>query len=295
MSTKMFFPCTLVLAVLSVCAIRAQDYRTTPGDFGPPAGVPLDPTRVPAPVPQEAVAPPGAAGPGLSRWMTYQRPECCGNVGCFGPIGAELYVLTGLEIPAEGRIFGHVLETGWVVQGGGRTLFFNQAMDRDWNVDLSVSNILNRGQHSDKTVTLDLLLSPTSMITPVPFSIREMNRTYVNIALGREWYFHRPPDAWIRTWRLGLSAGGRLGSEKLEIEQVPSSSNMNSNFSTHRTDVISGTFVTLSTDVEIPCGCCTFLAGMRAEWGYTWADILQHQNDSDVQDVNILFTAGVRY
>ncbi len=54
-------------------------------------------------------------------------------------------------------------------------------------------------------------------------------------------------------------------------------------------------FVGLSSDVEIPCGCCTFLAGMRGEWGYNWADILQHQNSSDLQDVNILFTAGVRF
>ena len=115
-------------------------------------------------------------------------------------------------------------------------------------------------------------------------SIRELNRTYVNAAFGREWYFYRPPDAWIHCWRIGLSGGGRLGSEKLELNEIA-----------HRTDVIGGMFAGLSSDVEIPCGCCTFLAGMRAEWGYNWADILQHQNSSDLQDVNILFTAGVRF
>ena len=275
MSTKIVFSCTLVLAVLGVCLVQAQDYRVAPGGLQP--GMPLDPTQVLPPAPQEGVPPLQVAGPGLSRWLTYQRPECCGNVGCDGPIGAELYVLTGVEIPAEGKIFGHVLETGWVVQGGGRTLFFNPAMDRDWNIDLSISNVFNRGQRSDIKV-------PLTLGTTRNVSIRELNRTYVNAAFGREWYFYRPPDAWIHCWRIGLSGGGRLGSEKLELNEIA-----------HRTDVIGGMFAGLSSDVEIPCGCCTFLAGMRAEWGYNWADILQHQNSSDLQDVNILFTAGVRF
>jgi len=288
MSTNMVFPCTLVLAVLVVCALPAQDYRATPGELGPPPGMRLEPMQVPAPVAQEAMPPLQGAGPGLCRWITYQRPECCGNVGDNGPIGAELYVLTGLEIPAQGKIFGQVLETGWVVQGGGRSLFFNPAMDRDWNIDLSISNVFNRGQHSDITVPLSLPIQPVT-VGNVTFatrnvSIRQLNRTYANAALGREWYFNRPPDAWVHTWRIGLSAGGRLGTEKLELNEV-----------THRHDIIGGVFVTFNTDVEIPCGCCTFLAGMRAEWGYNWSDILQRQNDSDLQDVNILFTAGVRF
>src|SRR5207245_9907326 len=139
----------------------------------------------PTPARPEAAPRMVAVGPGLSGWITYQCPECCGNVGWNGPIMAELYVLSGIEIPAEGKIFGHVLETGWVVQGGGRTLFFNQAMDRDWNIDVSISNIFNRGQRSDVRPSLNL---PGSN-APVPFSIKDMNRTCVNAAFGREWYF----------------------------------------------------------------------------------------------------------
>jgi hypothetical protein len=278
MTTKLLFPCTLMVAVLGVRAVWAQDYRSITGDFSPPPAVPLNATRVPAPAPGETVPPLQSPGPGLSRWLVYQTPDCCGNVGCNGPIFAELYLLTGLEIPAEGKIFGHVLETGWVIQGGGRTVFFNPAMDRDWNIDLSISNILNHGQHSDIKFPVGL----ASGIQNV--SIRELNRTYVNAALGREWYFQQPPDALIRTWRFGLYAGGRLGTEKAEFNEI-----------THRTDVISGLFAGLNADVQIPCGgCCVFLAGMRVEWGYTWADILK-PTDSDVQDVNFLFTAGVRF
>src|SRR5262245_17271674 len=117
MSTKISFPCTLALAVLGFSTTSAQDYRM-PSEVPLPSAMQLDPTRMPAPVAQETVQPLQGPGPGLSRWITYQRPECCGNVGSNGPIFAELYTLTGLEIPAQGTVFGHVLETGWVVQGG---------------------------------------------------------------------------------------------------------------------------------------------------------------------------------
>jgi hypothetical protein len=285
MSTKIIFPCTLILAVLTVAAVSGQDYRGMPAGLTPPSVVAPDGSPALAPVPPDTVPPPQTVLPGLSQWIVYQRPDCCGHVGYDGPIYSELYVLTGFEIPAQGKIFGKVLETGWVLQGGGRTLFFNPAMDCDWNIDLSISNIFNRGQRSDVTPSLNL---PGSA-APVPFSIKDANRTYVNAAFGREWYFHRPADAWIQNWRIGLSAGGRLGSEKVQLFQTTTG------WSFHRTDVISGLFAVLNVDTEIPCGCCTFLAGMRFEWGYTWSDILQQQNLSDLQDINILFTAGVRF
>jgi hypothetical protein len=288
MSTKLLFPCALVLAVLGVRAVWAQDYRTPTGDFPPPPAGQLDAAHVPAPTAEESVPPLQNPGPSLSRWLVYQTPDCCGKVGCDGPIFAELYLGTGVEIPASGKIFGQVLETGWLVQGGGRSVLFNPAMDRDWNIDLSVSNILNHGQHSDIKIPISL---PTMPVTAgnVTFatqnvSVRELNRTYVNASVGREWYFQRPPDALIHTWRFGVNAGGRLGSEKVELYEV-----------THLTDVIGGVFVGLNADVQIPCGgCCVFLAGMRVEWGYTWSDIFK-PNDSDIQDVNFLFTAEVRF
>lgn len=288
MSTKLLFPCTLMVAVLGIRAVGAQDYRMKAGEFSAPQGVPLDASKVPAPGPEETVPPLQNPSPGLSRWLVYQNPGCCGNVGCDGPIFAELYMLTGVEIPAEGKIFGHVLETGWVVQGGGRSLFFNSTMDRDWNIDLSVSNILNHGQHSDIKAPISLPTMPVSAgnitFATQNVSVRQLNRTYVNAALGRDWYFRGPPDALVRTWRFGLDAGGRLGSERLELNE-----------STHLTDVIGGVFVGLNADVQIPCGgCCIFLAGMRVEWGYTWSDVLK-PNLSDIQDVNFLFTAGVRF
>jgi hypothetical protein len=62
-----------------------------------------------------------------------------------------------------------------------------------------------------------------------------------------------------------------------------------------RTDTIGSAFLGLHSDVEIPCGCCVFMAGLRAELNYTWSDILQRQNDSNLLDVNLLITCGVRF
>ena len=56
-----------------------------------------------------------------------------------------------------------------------------------------------------------------------------------------------------------------------------------------------GVFLAVHSDLEIPCGCCIFQAGLRSEYGYTWADILQRQNNSDVQDINLLFNLGLRF
>ena len=117
-------------------------------------------------------------------------------------------------------------------------------------------------------------------------AVRDLNRTYVNLAGGREWYLWgcadcSKPDV---NWRVGFDLGGRYGTEKLEV----------TNFD-HRTDVIAGTFGSIHTDLEIPWRCCIFQAGVRAEYGYTWGDILQRQTDGDVQEINLLITLGTRF
>jgi hypothetical protein len=294
MSTKMVFPGSLVLAIFGVCAIRAQDLPATTGIFdGPRSPTPGYQEVKPPPQQDGSAAPADSPGPHrLSDWLSYTKRECCGPVGGDGPIFYELYLRTGFEIPAQGRIFGHVLETGWVIQGGARTLFFNPAKDADWAVDLGVGNIFNRGQHSDIKVPLRVLVPsrvmppaiPTPTLVNVRASIRELNRTYVDALLGRDWYLTTPEDHLWYKWRVGVDVGGRFGNEKAEFNELP-----------HRQDVFGGVILALHTDWEAPYGCCTFLAGFRAEWVYNWADILQRQNDSDIQDVNLLFTAGVRF
>ena len=83
---------------------------------------------------------------------------------------------------------------------------------------------------------------------------------------------------------MGVDVGGRYGTEKLEV----------TNFR-HLTDTNAGVFLAVHSDVEIPCGCCIFQAGLRSEYGYTWSDILQRQNNSDIQDISLLVNLGLRF
>jgi hypothetical protein len=118
----------------------------------------------------------------------------------------------------------------------------------------------------------------------VATSTTEWNRTFANLALGGEWYLSGPATCNHRTWRSGFDVGGRWGTAKMDLTGIQ-----------HRTGVLTGVFAAVHSDLEIPCGCYLFFAGVRAEWGYTFSDILQSQNDADVMDVNLMLTAGVRF
>src|SRR5581483_6811852 len=261
MSTKLIFPCALVLAVVGIRAAHAQNILPPPTRLDTAATALETPTgETPAPT---TVSPP----PTLSSWLAYPRLECCGPIGGDGPIQAELFARTGPSLPVEGPIFGHVLETGWKIEAGGRSLFFNSAMDAAWNIDLSLSNTRYQGQRPDIQIPLNFIVtSSTGTLSNQVrnVTVRSLNLTDVNLAFGREWYLRKPANVCDTRWRVGVDGGGRLGSVKAELHET-----------THRTDVEYAMFVEVHTDVEVPCGCCTFLAGLRAEWSYDWMDILQ--------------------
>jgi hypothetical protein len=300
MSWKRVCPCALVLTLLGLGAAQAQ-YAAAPPS-GPPA-------------PAAASAEPPAGNPQapgmLSDWILYrQRCNCCGPVGGHGPIGTELYVRSGISLPVEGPFFGHTLETGWVIEGGGRVLFFNPEADRAWVVDMSLSNVNNHGQRADRAAILKNIIVPTAPVIAgaqpgtarIPLlavTVEDYNRTFVNAALGREWFLMGGPGACpggcasgdcgggncLYSWKAGFDAGYRYGSAKLELNEIR-----------HRTKQVLGPFAALHTEIERNCGCCcTWFAGVRLEWDYTNTHILQGQNDAHLEDVNFLFTLGVRY
>src|SRR5262249_31361395 len=150
------------------------------------------------------------------------KPDCCGPIGRDGPIKMEVYVQTGISLPVEGAYFGHTLETGWVIQGGGRSLFFNPEGTHAWFADLSISNIDNHGQPSDVKATLrDIIVNGTRVATQA-VSVQSMDRTFVNLGIGHDWYL---AGSGLRSccsggqchdgdwnWRVGVDVGGRLGS-----------------------------------------------------------------------------------
>jgi hypothetical protein len=114
-------------------------------------------------------------------------------------------------------------------------------------------------------------------------TIQSLNRTFVNLGPGREWYLFGSAFAPGNKVRIGVDGGGRWGSARMELHEFH-----------HRTDTIAGLYAAAHADLEIPCSpCCVFYAGLRVEWDYTWMDILQRT--SDIQDINALANFGVRW
>jgi hypothetical protein len=363
MSAKKVCLAALVTALLGLGAVRGQ--TTTPSPSAPtsPGGLlgaaPGSPGTPPGYFSTRPADTAGATGdltqPGLpvnlclSDWIVgCHGPGCCGPVGGNGPVQMEIYLQSGLDFPFSDGVFGHTLKgAGWIIQGGGRTLFFNPEQDAAWVVDLSISNVRDHGRNPSFEVPLNHILVPTATTSTIPgvanfaivdfvpraqlnriarlhhvrpngqpillnrgaggagpntiaaegVSIADLNRTFVNVGFGRDWYLYGQAPTYLNrscgdngcgcggpVWRVGVDGGGRYGSAKLELHEIR-----------HRTDTIGGVFLGAHSDVEFPCGCCIFQAGVRVEWDYTWTDILQHQNDTDIEGINLLFTVGTRF
>jgi hypothetical protein len=194
-----------------------------------------------------------------------------------------------MTFPLGPGLLGNSLNPGWIIEGGGRVLFFNPQVDAAWTVDLGLSNFHNFGDHKRTATLLNVnsnngtsnVVLPSLVVTPSDF-----NRTFGNLSIGREWYLAGTADSHANqsNWRVGFDVGGRWGTGKLNLDEIP-----------HRTDVIGGVFVGVYSDVEIPCGNVLFFGGVRGEWAYTWSDVLQRQNDADIMELNLLFSLGVRF
>jgi hypothetical protein len=232
--------------------------------------------------------------PALDDYMTYRRPgSCFCPIGANGPIQTDLYFRAGPNFIVGGGTYGHTLGAGYEVQGGARALFFGPQRTSAWVVDLGIVNDYNRGHHSEVQV-------PLTVIVPGPFgstltsfgsnglpgvTIVDLNRTYASLGLGKEWWLAPSADAPGCKLRWGIDGGGRYGAEKGDFNEIR-----------HRTDTIGAVYAALHADLEYTCGCCcTLSVGVRTEYSYTFADILQSQNNSDVQDVSVMLTLGVRF
>lgn len=281
MSAKKICLVALTLSLLGVGLARGQG----------PVGSMSGPVGAPPAEPGQALA---VSGPGhvgrLSSWITYARPECCGPFGDHVPMRYELYLMAGPSIPVGGDVLDRTLETGWMIEGGGRLLFFNQELSKAWTVGLSLANVHNNGDRPDIQVPIFRRELDQNQIPPVSVnrrflvSVRALNRTFVNLSGGREWYLIGDGSGQGPAWRFGIDGGGSWGTSKVEFTIIQ-----------HSEDVIGRAFAALHSHLEVPRGCCTFLFGARAEWAYTWSSVLQTQNDGEVMDLNLLATIGVRF
>lgn len=212
---------------------------------------------------------------GLSDWITYRRPGCDQH-GWDPAIQTELYLRAGASVPFRSTFYGEMLDTGWMIQGGGKTLFFDDPHIRAWFVDVSLANI--NASTNNRANTRPVVIDGT------PTIVDSYNRTFVGLGIGRAWYLIGNGLDRTDTWRVSLDGGGRWGSASATYAQAK-----------HNSDVIGGVYVGLQTDMEMPMACspCMFVLGARTEWAYTWSDILGRS--SDVMDINLLLHVGVRY
>lgn len=228
---------------------------------------------------------------GLSDYITYRRDNCClGPTGKSRPICMEIFVRSGVALPVGGNDVGSQMRTGWSIMGGSRALFFTPDYTRAWTIE---AHVINTWQGAAATQSYPITtFQPDAQgqakrvnygFNGVPgVTIRSFNRTMVGLGGGREWYLWQPANAPGNHWRIGIDAGGRYGSASINLNEIR-----------HRADVVGAVFASAHTDYEITCGRCVYQAGFRAGYAYTWSDILQRV--SDVQDVNLMLTLGLRY
>lgn len=301
MSMKPVTSWALLLLVLGTVPARAQDYlraRESP-DVPSATQAPLLPEMPPP------VALPSVTGP--DNYMTYQQPCCCGPVGGDGPIGWELFIMTGPQLPVAGSFLNHYMNTGWMVRGGGRSLFFNVDRDAAWTVELGISQSVNQGK-----ANMWLQQQPQQLINPntgaqipglVPGPIETVDvfmQTLVNLGFGREWYLLGAAYVPGNKWRVGADGGGLWGAANITYHDFQptnsqvSPTNLNLGEFDRRSHVSGGCYAGLHTDFEIPCNCCTFIFGLRAEWMFTTTRVL-NSADNGIQWVNFMANFGVRF
>ncbi|MCZ2341506.1 MAG: hypothetical protein LC104_06880 [Bacteroidales bacterium] len=311
MATRRFL-LGVFLAVLAVQVSPAQ--MPTPPDAQPgreiipqisPTTMPesasphsaTDTLTAPATLPTATAFPPGTV---CSPWAGGMPAgsACDGPVGANGPLTYELYGITGPSLPVAGGDFVGAIRTGWGVGGGARSLWFNPTGDRAWVLDLGLSYYYNPGRSQriydvyTPSPADTQTGNPTAPDALHPYSIRGLYRTSFNFALGRDWYLSGPAflgAAQGQNWRVGAEVGGRWGTAHVDLIPVEDNTSY-----LRKHDVYHGVFIDVHGDYEREIGTCIVFAGLRAQWGYNWMDLMPPQ-DGDLQDVNFLMTFGIRY
>lgn len=281
--------------VPTVAPAGGQDVAPPPRavDTAPKAGGPADTLNNLT----DPKLPPGAYP---SPWYV-DGPGSSGPLGRHGQIGYELYAETGPSIPFGSGEFTDRLHAGWVVSGGGRTLFFNPAGDAAWSIDLGLSYTYNRGSSANFS---DVFIrqppstnSTTGQIIPradilTTSRIRALHRTSFNFAVGRELFWYGPgtpggEDGW--NFRTGFDVGGRWGTSHVDL--VPN--NAPDSYS-RRQAVFEGVFLGLRANCEVPVGGWIWTSGVNLQWGYDWTNVIPPLK-GDVQNLNLLVNTGFRF
>jgi hypothetical protein len=244
---------------------------------------------------------PSVPGTVYSPWCGDSRAgagNCAGPVGGNGVVTYEGYIRNGPSLVAGGGELSAILKTGWTVQGGARTLFFNQPGDAAWVLDLGLGYTRNKGQRLDRTTQAFVVGTPvpqTGAATPDTLDevgIRGLSRSSFNFALGRDYFLNGPGVVGHDSFgniRVGWDVGGRWGTTSIDLEPALEPGGYR-----RRQDVYHGLFLGTQLNWEKPLGGWTFLVGARLEWSYYWMNILPPQQ-GNFRDINIMMMFGVRF
>lgn len=229
-----------------------------------------------------------------------------GGGGGSGPVTFENYLRTGPTLLTGGAELTAVLKTfGWNVQGGARTLFFNEPGDAAWVLDLGLGFTFNDGRRDTRRTQAftegDYPLNAQGGVdTTQPrlpdvlttVSVLGLRRTSFNYAVGRDYFLNGPGvvgQEGFGNVRFGWDVGGRWGTTSLGYRPDGDPTGFR-----RRQDVYHGLSLGTQFSWEKPMGSWTFFCGGRLEWSYYWMNILPPQ-DADVRDLNLLMTFGVRF
>ncbi len=283
MKTKLTFGAMLMAGWLAASGVYAQAPVYQPLYPAPSLTAPNTPVKRT----DESLVP--ATG-GLSDWITYRREYSEGPHGRVTPLYTEFYMQSGPTFPIGGMTLSRELKVGWSIAGGLRALFFDESHTSAWVVD---GHIINTNESAgrqntqfpltffEKGVRSDLVVFE-GVAGRKTFSLQNSNRTLVGLGLGREWYLRQPANSEDLKWRFGIDGGGRWGSHRVNFSEFG-----------HLVDVAGSIYAAAHTDAEFAWGVSIVHAGIRFEWAYTWSDILQQT--SDVQNLSVLMTVGLRY
>lgn len=262
-----------------------------PGEVVPPSGMLPPVAGVGAPPPGFVPPPEGYAVPGVSNWIRRDGSTACAPCASLGAdswIGEELYFRAGPSFPlGQGEILSRNLAVGFTVQAGARSLFFNPEYTRAWVVDASISNSHNSGVTNGEVFVLPGGVDPNAVppqqavIPDIPVTIRSVNRTFVNLGFGREWFMQQALFFPAHV-RFGVDGGGRWGSANVALNETG-----------RRTDVIGGAYVGSHLLYEFGYRESILNFGVRTEYSYTWSDVFYRA--TDLNELNVLVNLGIRF
>jgi hypothetical protein len=295
--------------------VFAQQLQLPESPFAPISDGQVTPVSAQEAVPAEQGAPQAAPAPTATSVLTEPvnpsrypagtvTSPWCGADGCCGPTGGnglltyELYSRTGPSLPVQGGGFIGRLNTGWVVEAGVRTLFFNTEADAAWVVDVGLSYTYNRGRQQRNVLQVyapqprDFSGNLTGPDRLEVFGIRGLHRTNFNIAIGRDWFAYGPATVGSANrvnWRYGGDIGFRWGTSHVDL--VPQANERNY---LRRTGITDSIFFGGHVDREVNFGNWIFFNGLRMEYDYTWTNVIPDHN-GDIVSLNFLMYAGVRF